>query len=39
MVFLSTLTKLREAFGDNQEDFTKVIGSIEGLSAVFSLTG
>jgi len=37
--FLSTLTKLREAFGDNQEDFTKVIGSIEGLSAVFSLTG
>jgi TP901 family phage tail tape measure protein len=37
--FLSTMTKLREAFGDNQEDFTKVIGSIEGLSAVFSLTG
>jgi TP901 family phage tail tape measure protein len=37
--FLSTMTKLREVFGDNQEDFTKVIGSIEGLSAVFSLTG
>ena len=37
--FLSTLTKLRDAFGDNKEDFAKVIGSIEGLSAVFSLTG
>ena len=37
--FLSTLIKLREAFGDNEEDFTRVIGSIEGLSAVLSLTG
>jgi hypothetical protein len=37
--FLATLTKLREAFGENTQDFTKVIGSIEGLSAVFSLTG
>lgn len=37
--FLATLSKLREAFGENTEDFTKVIGSIEGLSAVFSLTG
>ena len=37
--FLSTMIKLREAFGDNEEDFTRVIGSIEGLSAVLSLTG
>ena len=37
--FLATLVKLREAFGDNEEDFTRVIGSIEGLSAVLSLTG
>jgi TP901 family phage tail tape measure protein len=37
--FLATLVKLREAFGDNEEDFTRVIGSIEGLSAAFSLTG
>jgi TP901 family phage tail tape measure protein len=37
--FLATLVKLRGAFGDNEEDFTRVIGSIEGLSAVLSLTG
>jgi TP901 family phage tail tape measure protein len=37
--FLATLIKLRGAFGDNEEDFTRVIGSIEGLSAVLSLTG
>jgi TP901 family phage tail tape measure protein len=37
--FLATMVRLREAFGDNEEDFTRVIGSVEGLSAVFSLTG
>ena len=37
--FLQTLTNLREAFGENEEDFTRIIGSLEGLSAVFSLTG
>ncbi len=37
--FLATLVKLRGAFGDNEQDFTRVIGSIEGLSAVLSLTG
>ena len=37
--FLATLVKLRDAFGDNEEDFSRVIGSIEGLSAAFSLTG
>ena len=36
---LATFEKLREAFGDNEEDFTRVIGSIEGLNAVLSLTG
>jgi len=36
---LSTLINLREAFGDNEEDFTRVIGSIEGLNAVLALTG
>ena len=37
--FLATLVKLRDAFGDNEEDFSRVIGSVEGLSAAFSLTG
>lgn len=37
--FLATLVKLRDAFGENEEDFSRVIGSIEGLSAAFSLTG
>jgi len=36
---LQTFIKLREAFGENEEDFTRVIGSIEGLNAVLSLTG
>jgi len=36
---LSTLINLREAFGENEEDFTRVIGSIEGLNAVLALTG
>ena len=36
---LATLIKLREGFGENQEDFTRVIGSIEGLNAVLALTG
>ena len=37
--FLQTLINLRGAFGDNEEDFTRVIGSIEGLNAVLGLTG
>ena len=37
--FLATLINMREAFGDNDEDFTRVIGSIEGLNAVLALTG
>ena len=36
---LATLIKLREGFGENEEDFTRVIGSIEGLNAVLALTG
>ena len=36
---LQTFIKLREAFGENEEDFTRVIGSIEGLNAVLALTG
>ena len=36
---LATLIKLREGFGENDEDFTRVIGSIEGLNAVLALTG
>jgi phage-related protein len=30
---------LREAFGDNDEDFTRLIGSQEGLNAILALTG
>jgi len=37
--FLATMIKLREAFGENEEDFTRVIGSIEGLNGVLALTG
>lgn len=37
--FLATMVKLREAFGENEEDFTRVIGSIEGLNGVLALTG
>ena len=37
--FLGTMVKLREAFGENEEDFTRVIGSIEGLNGVLALTG
>jgi len=37
--FLATMVKLREAFGENDEDFTRVIGSIEGLNGVLALTG
>jgi TP901 family phage tail tape measure protein len=37
--FLATLGKMRDAFGENEEDFTRVIGSIEGLNAVLALTG
>jgi TP901 family phage tail tape measure protein len=36
---LKTFGKLREAFGDNQEDFTRLIGSQEGLNAILALTG
>jgi len=36
---LATFQTLRDAFGENEEDFTRVIGSIEGLNAVLALTG
>jgi TP901 family phage tail tape measure protein len=36
---LATFGKLREAFGDNEEDFTRLIGSQEGLNAILALTG
>jgi TP901 family phage tail tape measure protein len=37
--FLATFEELRAAFGDNEEDFLRLIGSIEGVNAVLSLTG
>jgi TP901 family phage tail tape measure protein len=36
---LATFGRLREAFGDNDEDFTRLIGSQEGLNAILALTG
>jgi TP901 family phage tail tape measure protein len=36
---LATFGRLREAFGENDEDFTRLIGSQEGLNAVLALTG
>jgi len=35
----ATLTNLREVIGENSEDFTRLIGSQEGLKAALSLTG
>lgn len=37
--FLATFEELRGAFGDNEEDFLRLIGSIEGVNAVLALTG
>jgi len=36
---LATFGRLREAFGENDEDFTRLIGSQEGLNAILALTG
>jgi len=36
---LNTFSMLRDAFGDNEEDFTRLIGSQEGLNAVLAMTG
>ena len=36
---LATFGRLREAFGENSEDFTRLIGSQEGLNAILALTG
>lgn len=36
---LATFGHLREAFGENEEDFTRLIGSQEGLNAVLAMTG
>jgi len=36
---LNTFSMLREAFGENEEDFTRLIGSQEGLNAVLAMTG
>ena len=36
---LNTFGMLREAFGENEEDFTRLIGSQEGLNAVLAMTG
>ena len=36
---LNTFGMLRDAFGENEEDFTRLIGSQEGLNAVLAMTG
>jgi len=36
---LATFGRLRDAFGENSEDFTRLIGSQEGLNAILALTG
>src|SRR6056297_251838 len=36
---IDTLQGLRETIGDNDEDFSRLIGSQEGLNAVFAATG